>query len=116
MSDKATITVENRTFEYPIIVGSEGEKAIDLRSLRSDSGYITYDEGYGNTGSCQSKITYIDGEVGILRHRGIPIEQLAENSSFISVAYLIIYGELPPPTSAKPGANASAALRRSTWA
>ncbi len=95
MSDKATITVENRTFEYPIIVGSEGEKAIDLRSLRSDSGYITYDEGYGNTGSCQSKITYIDGEVGILRHRGIPIEQLAENSSFISVAYLIIYGELP---------------------
>ncbi len=95
MSEKATITVEGKTFEYPVIVGSEGEKAVDLRSLRSDTSYITYDEGYGNTGSCLSKITFINGEKGILRHRGIPIEQLAENSSFISVAYLVIYGELP---------------------
>ncbi len=95
MSDKAIITLEGRQYEYPIIVGSEGEKAIVTQKLRSDTGYITYDDGYGNTGSCLSDITFIDGEEGILRHRGYPIEQLAKHSSFISVAYLIIYGELP---------------------
>jgi citrate synthase len=95
MSDKATIIVDEKKFEYPIVVGTEGERAIDMRDLRDDTGCITYDEGYGNTGSCLSNITFIDGEAGILRHRGYPIEQLAKHSSFISTAYLIIYGELP---------------------
>ena len=95
MSDKATLIIEGKSYEYPILVGSEGEKAIDARNLRSDTGYITYDEGFANTGSCLSDITFIDGEKGILRYRGYPIEQLARKSSFISTAYLIIYGELP---------------------
>jgi citrate synthase len=95
MSDKATVTIEGKTYEYPIVLGSEGEKAIDTRNLRADTGYITYDEGFANTGSCLSNITFIDGEKGILRYRGYPIEQLAKHSSFISTAYLIIYGELP---------------------
>lgn len=91
----AKITLGDKTIEYPIIVGSENEKAIDIRNLRKDTGYITFDDGYGNTGSCLSNITFIDGEKGILRHRGIPIEQLAENSTFLCTAYLIIYGNLP---------------------
>lgn len=91
----AQITLGDKTIEYPIIVGSENEKAIDIRNLRKDTGYITFDDGYGNTGSCLSNITFIDGEKGILRHRGIPIEQLAENSTFLCTAYLIIYGNLP---------------------
>ncbi len=95
MEEKATLTLADKTYEYPVIVGSEGEKAVDLRKLRSETGYITYDEGYGNTGSCLSDITFIDGEKGILRHRGIPIEELAEKSTFICVAHLIIYGHLP---------------------
>ena len=95
MSDKATLIIEGKNYEYPIIVGSEGEKAVDTRNLRSDTGYITYDEGFANTGSCLSDITFIDGEKGILRYRGYPIEQLAKSTSFISAAYLIIYGELP---------------------
>jgi len=95
MSDKATISIDGKQFEYPIIVGTEDEKAIDTHNLRSDTGLITFDEGFGNTGSCLSKVTFIDGEKGILRYRGYPIEQLAKHSSFISTAYLIIYGELP---------------------
>lgn len=91
----AKITLGDKTVEYPVIVGSENEKAIDIRNLRKDTGYITFDDGYGNTGSCLSNITFIDGEKGILRHRGIPIEQLAENSTFLCTAYLIIYGNLP---------------------
>jgi citrate synthase len=83
------------------MVGTEGEKAVDIRNLRSDSGYLTYDEGYGNTGSCQSAVTFIDGEAGILRYRGYPIEQLAEHSSFIETAYLIVNGELPLPAQRK---------------
>lgn len=75
--------------------GAEAERAIDLRTLRSKTGYIAFDEGYGNTGSCESGITFINGEKGILRHRGYPIEQLAEHSSFLEIAYLIVYGELP---------------------
>ena len=75
--------------------GAEAERAIDLRTLRSKTGYIAFDEGYGNTGSCESGITFINGEEGILRHRGYPIEQLAEHSSFLETAYLIVYGELP---------------------
>jgi len=81
--------------ELPMLIGSEGEKAIDISTLRDKTGVITLDESYGNTGSCSSKITFIDGEVGILRYRGYPIEQLAVKSTFVETAYLIIYGELP---------------------
>lgn len=90
-----TIRLESENFEFPIIEGSEGEKAIDTRALRAKTGYIAYDEGYGNTGSCQSQITFINGEKGILRHRGYAIENLADNSGFLETAYLVIYGELP---------------------
>jgi len=90
-----SIKLDNKDVTLPVIVGTEGEKAIDIRNLRQDSGYITYDDGYGNTGACLSNVTFIDGEAGILRYRGYPIEQLAEKSNFIEVAYLIIHGELP---------------------
>ena len=86
---------EKTTIELPVTVGSENEHAIDISSLRAKTGYITLDDGYGNTGSCESAITYIDGEKGILRYRGIPIEQLAEHSTFIETAWLLIWGELP---------------------
>src|SRR5438034_4746383 len=79
----------------PVVVGTEDEHAIDIRSLRQDSGYITLDNGYMNTGSTTSAITYLDGEQGILRYRGYPIEELAEKSSFVETAYLLIKGELP---------------------
>ncbi|MCC5789412.1 MAG: citrate synthase [Opitutales bacterium] len=95
MAKEAKIIIEGKEYTYPVIEGTEGEKAIDMRTLRSDSGYITFDEGYGNTGSCQSEISFINGEEGILRHRGYAIEDLAENSDFIEVAYLVIYGALP---------------------
>jgi len=86
---------DGKTIELPVHTGSENEKAIDISKLRSQTGYITMDPGYGNTGSCESKITFLDGEKGILRYRGIPIEQLADKASFVEVAYLIIYGHLP---------------------
>ncbi len=95
MPDKAKIILDGKTYEYPVVVGTEGEKAIDISSLRADSGYITLDNGYGNTGACQSAITFIDGDKGILRYRGIPIEELAEKSFFIETAYLLMYGDLP---------------------
>lgn len=91
----AKLIIEDQTFELPIIVGTEDEKAIDVTGLRATTGYITFDPAYGNTGSCASDITFIDGEKGILRYRGIPIEQLAEKSSFVEVCYLLIYGHLP---------------------
>ena len=97
MSKTATLKIDDQELELPVIEGSEGEKAVDVRQLRASTGYITYDEGFGNTGSCQSEITYIDGEKGILRYRGYPIEQLAETCKFVDVAYLVIYGELPTP-------------------
>jgi len=93
--ETAQIIVDGKTLTYPVITGTEREKAIDTRSLRADTGYITFDEGYGNTGSCLSDITFIDGEKGILRHRGFPIDQLAGKSTFLCTAYLTIYGELP---------------------
>lgn len=95
MDTTATIRLGNENFEFPVIKGTEGETAIDTRTFRAKSGAITFDEGYGNTGSCLSDITFIDGEKGILRHRGYPIEELAEGSQFLETAYLIIYGELP---------------------
>ncbi len=91
----ATLKIDGKEIELPIIVGSEGEKAIDISDLRAKTGAITYDNGYMNTGSCQSAITFLDGERGILRYRGIPIEQLAENSTFVETSYLLIYGKLP---------------------
>jgi citrate synthase len=86
---------DGKSIELPVIVGTEDEKAIDIRTLRAKTGYITIDSGFMNTGSCQSDITYIDGEKGILRYRGIPIETLAEKSNFLETAYLLIHGELP---------------------
>ncbi len=91
----ALIRLDDTNYEFPLILGTEGEKAFDIRSLRAKSGYIAFDEGYGNTGSCLSDITFIDGEQGVLRHRGYPIEQLAAKSTFLETAMLIIYGELP---------------------
>lgn len=95
MSLKAKIEVDGKVLEYPIIEGSEKEKAIDISKLRADTGCITIDHGFLNTGSCASAITFLDGELGILRYRGYPIEQLAEKSSFIEVAYLLNWGKLP---------------------
>ena len=90
-----TIRLGSENFDFPIIEGTEGEKAIDTRTLRAKSGCITFDEGYGNTGSCISDITFINGEKGILRHRGYAIEELAKHSSFLETAMLVIYGSLP---------------------
>ncbi len=101
MSEKAELKIEGKTVELPVILGSEGEKAIDVSSLRSQTGYITMDPGYVNTGSCESSITFIDGDKGILRYRGIPIEELAVKSTFLDVSYLLIYGKLPNQTELK---------------
>jgi citrate synthase len=95
MSKEATLQLEGKEFKLPVIVGSEGEKALDVRNLRAQTGAITYDDGFGNTGSCLSEITFIDGDAGILRYRGYAIEDLAEHSSFVETAYLIIHGNLP---------------------
>ncbi len=91
----ALLTLDDQTYTLPTYVGVEGDKAIDISKLRKKTGYITLDDGYMNTGSCESAITYIDGEKGILRYRGYPIEELAQHSSFVEVAYLLLYGELP---------------------
>lgn len=95
MSATAKIQFENQEFELPVIEGTEKEKAIDIVKLRDTTGLITLDTGYKNTGATTSAITFLDGEKGILRYRGYPIEQLAERSNFLEVAYLLIYGELP---------------------
>ena len=97
MPETANLQLGERTFDLPVVVGSENEHAIDISKLRDQTGYITLDEGYGNTGSCQSSITFIDGDRGILRYRGVPIEDLAEQSSFIETAHLLIWGQLPSP-------------------
>jgi citrate synthase len=94
----ATLVLEGNPYELPVIEGSEGERAIDIRALRDRTGHITLDPGYGNTGSCESAITYIDGEQGILRYRGIPIEQFVDGPTFIEVAWLLICGALPKQT------------------
>lgn len=95
MSEIAELKLAGQTIELPVIVGSENEKGIDVSSLRGKTGYITLDNGYMNTGACSSAITFIDGEKGILRYRGIPIEVLAERSSFLETSYLLIEGKLP---------------------
>jgi citrate synthase len=95
MSDKALLQYQDKTFEFPVIQGSENELAIDIKTLRAQSGMITIDPGFKNTGSCESAITFLDGEKGILRYRGYSIEDLAEKASFLEVVYLLIFGELP---------------------
>ena len=95
MAETARLQAGDQSVELPVVVGSEGEKAVDIAKLRADTGYIALDPGYGNTGSCQSDITFIDGDAGILRYRGYAIEDLAEYSRFIEVAHLLIWGELP---------------------
>lgn len=94
-TQKARLILPEKEVELPIVVGTEDEHAIDVRDLRSDTGYVTLDDGYRNTGSVESTITFIDGEKGILRYRGVPIEQLAEDSTFVETAMLLINGELP---------------------
>lgn len=95
MSENAKIIVGGNEYELPVVVGTENEMAVDIGKLRGQSGIITIDPGFKNTGSCKSAITFLDGEKGILRYRGYPIEQLAEQADFIEVAYLLIYGALP---------------------
>ncbi len=95
MADKAFIKLGEKEIELPIFIGTEGEESIDINKLRDLTGYVTLDSGYKNTGATKSGITFLDGELGILRYRGYPIEQLAEKSNFMEVAYLLLYGELP---------------------
>ena len=96
MSDKATLEIKGEKYEFPLKVGTENEVAIDVKTLRNATGgVITIDPGYKNTGSCESAITFLDGEKGILRYRGYSIEELAEKADFLEVAYLLIFGELP---------------------
>lgn len=95
MSDFAELTLDGKKYQLPLVVGTENEKAIDISELREQTGYVTLDKGYKNTGATKSAITFLDGEEGILRYRGYPIEQLAAKSNFLEVAYLLIYGALP---------------------
>jgi len=95
MAEMAVLTIGDKRIELPVVRGTEGEVAIDISQLRNQMGVITLDPGYGNTGSCQSTITFIDGEKGVLRYRGIPIEQFVEKPNFVEVAWLLIFGRLP---------------------
>ena len=98
MSETVQLTINDKSYDLPVIKGSENEKAIDISKLRAQTGYITIDTGFKNTGSTTSAITFLDGENGILRYRGYPIEQLAEKANFLEVCYLLIYGNLPTKT------------------
>src|SRR5208282_4985669 len=95
MPETAKLILEGKEYDLPVVRGTEGERAVEISGLRKASGYVTLDKGYENTGACRSAITFIDGEKGILRYRGIPIEELAVKSRFIETAYLVIYGKLP---------------------
>ncbi len=95
MSELASISYHGKSYEFPVVEGTENELAIDIKNLRAATGMITLDPGYKNTGSCESAITFLDGEKGILRYRGYAIEELAEKADFLEVAYLLIFGELP---------------------
>ena len=100
-ADTVKVIYEDQELMLPVVEGSEGERGIDISKLRGQSGLVTLDEGYVNTGSTRSGITYLDGEKGILRYRGYPIEQLAAKSDFIETAYLLIHGELPTAKEAE---------------
>ena len=95
MSKVATLEIDGKKYEFPITIGTENEVAIDIKTLRGDAGVITLDPGFKNTGSCESAITFLDGEKGILRYRGYSIEELAEKADFLEVVFLLIFGELP---------------------
>jgi citrate synthase len=95
VGENARITVDGKALEFPVVTGSEGEKGIDIQNLRAKTGVVTLDPAFMNTASTQSAVTFLDGEKGILRYRGIPIEELGERSSFVETAYLLIYGTLP---------------------
>lgn len=97
MSEKAILTVGDSSYPINVLTGTENEKALDIRQLRKDSGLITYDDGYGNTGSCESSVTFIDGDKGILRYRGYDIAELAQKAKFLEVCLLLLNGELPSP-------------------
>jgi citrate synthase len=98
MTKNATLSYDGKSYELPVVTGTEAESAVDIAQLRAKSGLITLDSGYANTGACTSNITFIDGEQGILRYRGYPVEELAQRSSFVETAYLLIFGELPTVT------------------
>ena len=98
MSKTAILKYDGKEYEFPIIVGSENEPAIDIEQLRALTGAITLDPGYKNSGSCKSEITFLDGEEGILRYRGYSIEDLADKADFLEVSHLLIFGELPTKT------------------
>src|SRR6201992_3388679 len=95
MVENASLSIGNKTYDLQVISGTTGPDVIDVRKLYDDSGVFTFDPGFTSTASCESQITYIDGDAGILLHRGYPIEQLAEKSSFLEVCYLLLKGELP---------------------
>ncbi len=111
MAEVAKLLVDGKQVEFPTIEGTEAEKAIDISTLRAQTGYITLDEGFVNTGSTASAITVLDGEAGVLRYRGYPVEQLCESCDFVEVSYLLIYGELP---NAEQLENFRSSLRRHT--
>jgi citrate synthase len=115
MNRIARLDLDGTTFELPVVEGTEHELAVDISTLRARTGHITLDSGYGNTGSCTSSISYIDGEKGVLKYRGIPIQDLAANSSFIETAWLIIFGRLPKPDD-RERFRASGTSRSSRWA
>src|SRR5947209_15894991 len=93
--DSARLTLAGKSYDLPVVVGSEGEKGIDITALRAKSGSITLDQGYANTGACESSITFIDGEKGILRYRGYPIEEIAGRAEFVEICHLLVHGHLP---------------------
>ena len=95
VSDKATISIDGKSYDFPVYRGVEDDVCIDIKTLRGVSGATTIDRGFKNTASCESKITYLDGEKGILRYRGYDLDELANKASFLEVAYLLIFGELP---------------------
>ena len=101
MGKSAKIEFNGKSFTFPVITGSENEEAIDINQLRSETGLITYDPGYKNTGHCISEITYLDGENGVLRYRGYSVDELCQKKSFLDVAYLLIYGDLPTKSEIK---------------
>jgi citrate synthase len=101
MSDKAKLIIGDKTIELPVFTGTEGEKAVDITKLRAETGFVTLDSGYMNTGACTSSITFLDGEQGILKYRGYSIEEIAEKSSFIESSYLVFYGKLPSASELK---------------
>ena len=105
----AELKIQDKVLQVPVVVGTEDEHAIDIAKLRAQTGFVTLDPAYMNTASTKSAITFLDGEKGILRYRGFPIEELAEKSTFVEVSYLLIYGHLPNKTEL---ANFSEALTR----